>query len=229
MPDALDAIPPAELERLLALLEGSGRQALLEELKLAGFDLRARQDWANALSRLRRERDAPPPDPLAPQPSVEPLVICAEAGLCNKLRCLLSYYEVAQDEGRHLFVVWPMGDYCPSSFYDLFEPIEGVTVLCDDQVSVGLGEALRRMETIPAAVPGTFGQHPATEGTRREIDMWRHLRPHAEERSASARRASTRCISDVPTSQTCSGPIRPMATLSVLHAARALTCTLRKG
>mmetsp|Transcript_74078 Transcript_74078/g.123739 ORF Transcript_74078/g.123739 Transcript_74078/m.123739 type:complete len:396 (+) Transcript_74078:132-1319(+) len=55
-----------------------------------------------------------------------PLVVCADAGLCNKLRVVLSHALVARESGRPLLVVWEPAEWCPGRFSDVFEAIDDV-------------------------------------------------------------------------------------------------------
>ena len=112
---------------------------------------------------------------MAPQPSMPPLSIRAEGGLCNKLRVILSYRLAAMDEGRHLIVVWANGGPCPALWEDLFEPLDGVTVVSTDSPS--LRAALAPMSLEECAVPSEFGTHPRIAGTPREAQMYSLLRP----------------------------------------------------
>jgi hypothetical protein len=65
-----------------------------------------------------------------PQPSLEeqrlaiaataPLVVCVRAGLCNRIRVVCSYLDVARRSGRMLIVWWPINEHCPGRFTDAF-------------------------------------------------------------------------------------------------------------
>ena len=89
---------PVPFERLAALLESAGRLAVLEALKDAGVtSLPLRQKFATLVARTQRQ--APGERPAIReqrQPNKQPLCVRAEAGLCNKLRTILSYAEVAR-------------------------------------------------------------------------------------------------------------------------------------
>ena len=54
------------------------------------------------------------------------LVIEAERGLCNRLRAVLSYAQVAAAEGRQLLVVWRADAECNGHFDSCFAPLAGV-------------------------------------------------------------------------------------------------------
>uniref|UniRef100_A0A7S2G7J0 Peptide-O-fucosyltransferase 1 n=1 Tax=Haptolina brevifila TaxID=156173 RepID=A0A7S2G7J0_9EUKA len=166
----------AALPQLLQHLSSGGRPAVLQVLKDAGVKLAERQTLATAVARHARG-DQASSSPLLAQPLAEPLAVTAEGGLCNKLRCILSYREIAQDAGRHLVVVWSLGSFCDTHFDALFEPIEGITVLPSNDGHKALEETLLSMGMAPSAVPGDFGCHPAIESSEREIQMWKHLRP----------------------------------------------------
>lgn len=49
------------------------------------------------------------------------------AGMCNRLRTALSYYEYAKDIGEDLIFGWPINDACGDKFYNHFESIKGLT------------------------------------------------------------------------------------------------------
>ena len=166
---------PIPLATLHTLLSSGGRPAILNALRAAGVPLNNRQKIATAAARAQRSADAPESRPMAPQPSMPPLSIRAEGGLCNKLRVILSYRLAAMDEGRHLIVVWANGGPCPALWEDLFEPLAGVTVVSTDSPS--LRAALAPMSLEECAVPSEFGTHPRIAGTPREAQMYSLLRP----------------------------------------------------
>jgi len=167
---------PVDDPALHEIFSRGGRPALLAELKVREYNLIARQTLATAIGRKQRGAASEKPAIIRQQPDKECMCIVAEAGLCNKLRVLLSYREVAQDEGRHLIVVWPQGDFCPARFDELFEPIDGVTVLCGEASRL-LEPALVRMQLPPNALGGDFHTHAAIAATNREVSMLSHLRP----------------------------------------------------
>lgn len=168
------ALPPAAL---LAIFKHGGRPAALHALRDAGVSsLPQRQQLATAAARVQREEFAGPVITISavPQPGIAPIAVRAEAGLCNKLRCILSYRLAARDAGRHLIVYWIRGSACPADFDELFEPLEGVTIFSDD---APLTEALYAMQLETAAIPSEFGTHPRIAGTRREEQMYLDLVP----------------------------------------------------
>ena len=57
------------------------------------------------------------------------MVVCANHGLCNRLRVVLSYRQVAQREARRLVVVWQRDMQCNGEFLDCFQPLAGVRFL----------------------------------------------------------------------------------------------------
>ena len=160
---------------LHSIYETGGRPALLSELKARGLALRERQTIATNFARHLRKTATSPVR--RRQPAKGCLAIVAEAGLCNKLRVILSYLQAAQDVGRHLLVVWRLGDFCPEEFDMLFEPIDGMTVLSGEAVSRALEPALLRMQLPIGALPGDFHTHPAVVATEREVSMFAPLRP----------------------------------------------------
>ncbi|KAL1515518.1 hypothetical protein AB1Y20_002140 [Prymnesium parvum] len=58
-----------------------------------------------------------------------PMVVQVGEGLCNRLRALLSYREVALSQGRPLLVVWAVDAFCNGRFQDVFEPLPGKHVV----------------------------------------------------------------------------------------------------
>lgn len=181
-----DALP-----RLVDIFKTGGRPAVLAALQADAVGIVERQALATAVARHVRGNDAPEAVALT-QPAVAPLLVGAEGGLCNKLRCLLSYREVARDARRHLIVVWTLGAFCDTHFDELFEPIDGVTVLKGHRGHTAIEEMLIQMGMPFSAVPGEFGCHPAILASEREVSMWRVLRPRAELAAAIAENVS-RC------------------------------------
>jgi hypothetical protein len=102
--------------------------------------------------------------------------IIAEAGLCNKLRALLSYREMAMRRGRHLVVLWRQGPFCDALFNQLFEPLGGVTFI--DAVS----ELEQPHREALAAAGGeaaahVYDSHPSIKYTEAETCMYSSLAP----------------------------------------------------
>ena len=60
---------------------------------------------------------------------MENVVIHARGGLCNKLRCLFSYYLYCKKENKQLIVIWEITQSCDGFFLDYFEPIGNVIFL----------------------------------------------------------------------------------------------------
>jgi len=111
--------------------------------------------------------------------------ICAEAGLCNKLRSVLSYREAAVQRGRRLVVLWRLGAACDSPFEDLFEPLPGVVMLH------GLGELPPAHREALAAGGGAakasvYDSHPSIKYTETEATMYAALSPLPPVRAAAA-------------------------------------------
>lgn len=139
------------LQAWLTTLAANGRPLALAELKRLGVsDLAQRQAFVNALGKHARATA-----PVAPTAAAEleaaalaaipssppPLVVCVTDGLCNRLRVALSFYYVAQRDGRHLVVVWPRREEYggvahthTSGWAELFEPLPGATFVerCPD-------------------------------------------------------------------------------------------------
>jgi hypothetical protein len=53
-------------------------------------------------------------------------IIYPKGGLCNKLRCLFSYYLACKKNNKKLIVIWDITEECPGFFLDYFEPIVNV-------------------------------------------------------------------------------------------------------
>lgn len=49
-------------------------------------------------------------------------------GLCNYLRVIFSYNQYARDEGKKLYVIWRVTNYCNGKFSDLFEKVDGIEI-----------------------------------------------------------------------------------------------------
>ena len=62
----------------------------------------------------------------AQESSRRPVVICVDHGLCNRLRAVLTYGLMAQNDGRELVVVWKADAECNGHFLDCFQPLPGV-------------------------------------------------------------------------------------------------------
>jgi len=55
------------------------------------------------------------------------IVIVTEAGLCNRLRTIFTYYRKAIIDKKKLIVIWNVNKVCPGFFLEYFEPIENIT------------------------------------------------------------------------------------------------------
>jgi len=97
----------------------------------------------------------------------EPQLIVASEGLCNRLRAVLSYRQVAHDAGRPLLVVWRKDEFCPAHFDDLFLSIPGVRF-------VKLPPAGRSLHTLCVA----SDTHPAIKHSPSEAYSWAVLAPN---------------------------------------------------
>lgn len=132
------------LEGWCALLDS--RPTVLAELKRLGVSsLSTRQAFTNALGRHTRQKAAdaaaaagalPPAAAVPPPPPIDrtcatsgalPMAVEVSAGLCNRLRVVLSHLVVARRLGRPLLIVWPLRAECTSAFEAAFEPLEGAT------------------------------------------------------------------------------------------------------
>mmetsp|Transcript_27742 Transcript_27742/g.84676 ORF Transcript_27742/g.84676 Transcript_27742/m.84676 type:complete len:286 (+) Transcript_27742:161-1018(+) len=102
--------------------------------------------------------------------------ICAEAGLCNKLRSVLSYRLVAQQRGRRLVVLWRRGPFCDAEFSDLFEPLSGVTFISDAADLAQTSQSALEREGGPSAA-SVYDSHPQIKYTDAETEMYRALVP----------------------------------------------------
>lgn len=53
--------------------------------------------------------------------------LCVQAGLCNRLRAMLSHLSVAKERNNYpLHVMWSKNSGCNGHFNEVFEPIEGI-------------------------------------------------------------------------------------------------------
>lgn len=71
----------------------------------------------------------PPPTALDELAALPPLTVRAVDGLCNRLRVVLSYAQIARRHGRPLLVWWPLNAVCDGRFSEAFAPLAGVTFL----------------------------------------------------------------------------------------------------
>ena len=140
--------------------------------------------------------DAPLQKPFASRP----MFICVQEGLCNRIRAVLSYWQVAQLEQQELIVAWPANEFCNGEFLDLFEPIKGIRfVFTPDDLPNGLrlGAKALRGPHMPCARSCTqictctctcnlrsvtpesvvFECHPRIKGTAAEAKGYAHLVP----------------------------------------------------
>lgn len=115
------------------------------------------------------ETSIPPP---TPPPPISLVASCA--GLCNQLRVLFSYREVGRRSCRHLYLSWRRAQECPARFDDLFEPIEGATVLCGDLTEL---PQPYRADRLPTILAWTSACHPWVVGTPTETAMYADLKP----------------------------------------------------
>jgi hypothetical protein len=111
--------------------------------------------------------------------------IVAEAGLCNKLRSLLSYRKVAMQRGRHLIVLWRRGPFCDAAFDQLFELLDGVTfVSAVSELEQPHRDALAAAGGEAAAL--VYDSHPTIKYTEAEAHMYASLTPLPAIRAAVA-------------------------------------------
>lgn len=114
-----------EEELTVDLLRSMSTRNLLSSLAELGLSAGEASRLADVLTAPPAPRVAPPaPVPSSSEPP--PMVICADHGLCNRLRAVLSYREVAQRQGRKLVVVWQRDMQCNGEFLDCFAPLPGV-------------------------------------------------------------------------------------------------------
>lgn len=55
--------------------------------------------------------------------------IIPQAGLCNRLRVMFSYLEIAKQQNQTLNIYWKISDACNGHFLDVFEEVEGTKFL----------------------------------------------------------------------------------------------------
>lgn len=150
---------------------------------------------AESLCEYRSWSDAAPIDrhvySLQPPVSQRVWLVCAEAGLCNKLRVVLSYRQ-AVPTGR-LLVWWRRGAGCNCSFEDLFQPLPGVTFV--SSCPPGCKLVTRHDPAYGASddvadglqlVRACYDSHPSVKYSLLEQAMYRQLqlRPELEARVA---------------------------------------------
>ena len=175
LPAALSATFANE-ELTTALLRTMGRKNLLVNLSELGLTAYEAKRLADVLVSSRpspRAHTAAEPAvpatkngavPLKPPSEPSPLVICADHGLCNRLRAVLSYREVAQREGRRLVVVWRRDMQCNGEFLDCFAPIAGVRFVREPPAFAPNPERVNHC-------------HHAIIGTPAEVEGYGLLRP----------------------------------------------------
>ena len=110
----------------------------------------------------------------APDENRRPMVVATDHGLCNRLRTVLSYRQVAAANGQELMVVWRPDDDCNGEFLDCFAPLPGVTFVSE---------------------PPSWDPDPETSNcvhpdisASAEIDSYAHLMPSTEVEAAVAAR-----------------------------------------
>ena len=79
------------------------------------------------------------PRPHSAVASSRKVLRCSSAGLCNRLRAVLSHHLAATECGCTLTVVWTPSLQCPGNFADLFEPLAGVEFVTSYQIAEGDG------------------------------------------------------------------------------------------
>jgi hypothetical protein len=57
------------------------------------------------------------------------IVIKPEGGLCNYLRVIFSYFNIAKQLNKKLVVIWIKTEACPGYFLDYFEPIHNIAFI----------------------------------------------------------------------------------------------------
>lgn len=50
-------------------------------------------------------------------------------GLCNRLRTILAFWEIAHRKNTHLYVYWHVNHLCQADFDELFEPLPNTTFI----------------------------------------------------------------------------------------------------
>ena len=61
--------------------------------------------------------------PLRHQQVHQPIIISPTCGFANRLRVMLSYYELARHLKNRLVVYWPLTSACNGYFWDFFQPV----------------------------------------------------------------------------------------------------------
>ena len=120
---------------LLRIMSHNVLASSLKELGLTAAESALVEEWLHARTKpasIVGSTHAPVPEASFASASVsdpQPVVICCDHGLCNRLRAILSHREIAQREGRKLFVVWQCDRQCNGDFLDCFAPLPGVRFL----------------------------------------------------------------------------------------------------
>ena len=75
--------------------------------------------------------------------------------------------------------MWVCGGACPATWDELFEPLEGVTILTLDSPECEVLERvlMTSMKVMIAAIPSELGTHPRIAGTAEEERMYLRLKP----------------------------------------------------
>ena len=111
-------------------------------------------------------------------------LLSADAGLCNKLRSVLSYRGMASEQGYGLVVLWRAGPACNGTFDQLFEPLSGLHFVQDAGMEQELETRLAAVGKWAISVPVCLYAHPVMQFTPRESLMYAALRPLPEVREA---------------------------------------------
>ena len=157
------------------------RSLFLEQMRNRGLTRIQGQQIANALSRWWRQSTRVERRALIPRCA---WLLSADAGLCNKLRSVLSYRELASECGCGLIVLWRSGPFCNGTFDQLFEALSGLHFVQDAEMEKELETRLAALGLWPSGVPVCFDAHPVIKFSPRESLMYAALRPLPEVREA---------------------------------------------
>eukprot|EP00316_Scyphosphaera_apsteinii_P023721 CAMPEP_0119320860 /NCGR_PEP_ID=MMETSP1333-20130426/53762_1 /TAXON_ID=418940 /ORGANISM="Scyphosphaera apsteinii, Strain RCC1455" /LENGTH=328 /DNA_ID=CAMNT_0007327681 /DNA_START=8 /DNA_END=990 /DNA_ORIENTATION=+ len=117
------------------------------------------------------------------------LLVVAEAGLCNKLRVVLSYREAAHERMQGLIVLWTLGPFCDTRFDELFNALPDVTFVHDlHALSDTYPEQHAVLTNRPSLLCNAYDSHPQIKYTPTETSMYLALRPVPSIEAAIANR-----------------------------------------
>ena len=153
----------------------------------------AQRAWLEAALLSEQQRSLRPPRAPAPR---RMLLLCTKAGLCNRLRTVLSHALVAAERGSLLDVIWQPSDECPGTFTAHFEPPPGVRVRECDGDAAATALALAGGDRDVAVVDANDYHEDVKGRSAREALCWGALRARLSVLAAvAANREALRAVS----------------------------------